>query len=78
DWSISVKNKGFFNRINKSNQGVISVLKGNSDIVANKLVFLGIGRIDITVTAECAECTTVTETAGGIILGYFVILTSTS
>jgi uncharacterized repeat protein (TIGR01451 family) len=75
-WSIQVTNKGLFNRINKSDNGLIDTIEGG-DVVAKKLMFFRIARIEITATAECVECTAVTETADGIILGCFVILTGT-
>ena len=44
--------------------------------VRARLLFFGIGLVNVTVTVGCDDCDTVTESANGIMIGFFLIIPS--
>jgi len=76
DWNISVKSRILSSRIDKSKQGVVPLLMADGNGVSARLLFFGIGLVNVTVTVGCDDCDTVTESANGIMIGFFLIIPS--
>ena len=73
NWSISVEG-GILKRINRLSTGSLSSLSTQSGttIISNR-VPLGFGRLEITITVEASRSETVTTTARGFLLFFFLI-----
>lgn len=73
NWSISVTG-GIFKRIDLLSTGTINALsvQSGTTVITDRIPF-GFGRLDITITAESSQSVTVTHTARGFKLLFFVI-----
>ena len=72
NWSITLD--GNFVILGKDSSGIISSISVNdSETVTDRPVF-GLGRVEITVTADAADVTPVTKTVDGFIFLFFVIV----
>ena len=72
NWSITLD--GNFVILGKESSGIISSISANdSETVTDKPVF-GLGRVEITVTADAADITPVTKTVDGFIFLFFAIV----
>jgi len=64
DWTITVTG-GMFDLINKTFSGTVSELVVDEEVTVNTNMFLGLGKINITITAECNEGSFADETVEG-------------
>ena len=72
-WSISVEG-GILKQINLHSTGTLDTLsKGSSTTITSDRVPLGLGRLEITVTVEVTQSDTVTQSAQGFKLFFFVL-----
>ena len=73
-WNISVKG-GILGRINVTTGGIIDEIEpGNSEIVCTDKFIFGLGKIEITVSAEADNADKVTKKVDGFVLLIFVII----
>lgn len=73
NWSVTV-NGGILKRIDHRSSGTITTLpKGSTATVLTDRIPLGFGRLGITVTVETSQMDTVTQSATGFKLFFFVI-----
>lgn len=73
DWSISVLG-GIFGKINISINDTIETLEGHTIEMAKAFPVLGLGEIEITVTASAAGINTLKKTIDGFVFLFFVII----
>lgn len=73
NWSVTV-NGGILKRIDHRSSGIIATLpKGATATIVTDRIPLGFGRLGITVTVETSQMETVTQSATGFKLFFFVI-----
>jgi hypothetical protein len=70
EWTITVTG-GIFDLINKTFSGTIPELVVDEEATVNSDIFLGLGKINITITAECNEGSFTDGTAEGTQLLFF-------
>lgn len=64
EWTIRVTG-GLFDLINKTFSGTIAELAVDEEVSVDSKIFLGLGKINITITAECNEGSFTEETTEG-------------
>jgi outer membrane protein assembly factor BamB len=73
DWSISLSG-GIFDKINISINGNIETLEGHTIEMVKASPVIGLGDIEITVTASTADTNTLKKTINGFVFLFFVII----
>jgi len=71
---ISVNNKGLLEKIDKSIVLSNNIIKSGGEMIANMGLFRLFARIEINVTAECEEWSSVSKSADGLLIGPIVII----
>jgi len=73
-WSVDIISSGLFGR-DWSESGIVSNIPGNDDVIAKKMTIFGIGRVTITVTADCDSISSpVTLERNAFLIGGYVLL----
>ena len=74
NWSISVTG-GILSMINRTKNGTIEALEANTTETVRLLLILGIGKVNVTMTATFGDFgTRIMKTASGFVLGPLVII----
>jgi len=72
--SISVNNRGLFEKLDKSVVLSNNIIKSGKDMIASMRIFRVFARIEIKVTAECEEWCSASKSVNGFLLGPIVII----
>jgi len=73
EWNVDITG-GFLGRIDWSDEGYVSILPSDGEIVVDIPLIIGLGPIEITATAYASNAEAVSEAKNGFILLFFVIL----
>lgn len=74
NWEITIKNTGFFKKINSTTEGTIELLESKEKVTLKTETIQGFGKINVVFRVTVPELEPVTITKTGVVIGRAIIL----